>query len=225
MQICEDLKSIYKDSFFCEYHKGDRFEIKEICGEPGVNGVLVNVQSDLTNILNDFLQKTTSAYYKDNTVKPEIQHDCDGVLYVHYNNNDYLVAMELKTSFSKSNIEKAGKQIAASLFRMICRLSPLRSFDIHKCKVCGMIVSLPISPEMKRDIKKRKDEGKTLKLYEEQAYHFLRSSLPYMLDDEHIKMSSLPVNPIYIRKKIPLFHIDVEKGVSEINIYNSLLKL
>ena len=46
-----------------------------------------------------------------------------------------------------------------------------------------------------------------------------------MLDDVHIRMSSLPVNPIYVKKQIPLFHIDVEKGVSEIDIYNRLIKL
>lgn len=225
MQIYSDLKSIYKDLYLSEYHKGDSFQIDEICGTPGVDGVRIMVQSDLTNISNEFLHKTTSAYYKDNQGKPEIQHDCDGIMLIHHNNNDYLVIMELKSAYCKENIEKAEKQIAASLFRMICRLKPLNSFNIHNCKVCGMIVSLPITPETKRNIKKRQNTRKQLNRYEEQALHFIRSSYPYMLDDNHIKMSNLPVNPIYVKKQIPIFHIDVEKGVSDIDIYNRLIKL
>jgi hypothetical protein len=144
---------------------------------------------------------------------------------VHHNNNDYLVIMELKSAYNKDNIEKAEKQIAASLFRMICRLKPLNSFNIHDCKICGMIVSLPVTSETKRDIKKKQNAKKQLKRFEEQAWHFMRSSLPYMLDDDNVKMSNLPVNPIYVKKQIPLFHINVEKGVSDIDIYNRLIKL
>ncbi len=226
MQICNDLKSIYKDYFFCEYHDGDIFEIEEHCGEPGVDGVRICVQSDLTNISNEFLHKTTVSYIRDNTHKPEIQHDCDGIMLIHHNNNDYLVAIELKTTYSNTNIKKAEKQIAASLFRMIYRLNPFNSFNFHSYKICGMIVSLPISTEIKRDIRKKQNTGKTLRHFEEQASHFLRTSMPYILeDDEHIKMSELPVNQTYIIKQIPLFHIDVNKGITDINIYNSLLKL
>ena len=225
MQIYNELKTIYKDLYLSEYHSGDSFQIDEICGNPDVEGVRIKVQSDLTNISNEFLHKTTSAYYKDNNGKPEIQQDCDGIMLIHHNNNDYLVIMELKSAYCKENIEKAEKQIAASLFRMICRLKPLNSFNIHNCKVCGMIVSLPITPETKRNIKKRQNTRKQLNRYEEQALHFIRSSYPYMLDDNHIKMSNLPVNPIYVKKQIPIFHIDVEKGVSDIDIYNRLIKL
>jgi len=225
MQIYSDLKSIYKDLYLSEYHKGDSFQIDENCGTPGVDGVRIKVQSDLTNISNEFLHKTTSAYYKDNQGKPEVQHDCDGIMLVHHNNNDYLVIMELKSTYCQDNIEKAEKQIAASLFRMLCRLTPLNSFNVHSCKICGIIVSLPISPEKKRDIKKRQNAKAQLKRFEEQACHFMRTSYPYMLDDSHIKMSNLPVNPIYVMKQIPLFHIDVERGISEIDIYNRLNKL
>ena len=157
MQIYNDLKSIYKDLYLSEYHNGDSFQINEICGNPDVKGVRIKVQSDLTNISNEFLHKTTTAYYKDNQGKPEVQHDCDGIMLVHHNNNDYLVIMELKSAYNKDNIEKAEKQIAASLFRMICRLKPLNSFNIHDCKICGMIVSLPVTSETKRDIKKKQN--------------------------------------------------------------------
>ena len=208
MQIYNDLKTIYKDLYLSEYHNGDCFQIDEKCGEPGVDGIRIIVRSDLTNISNEFLHKSTTAYYKDNDGKPEIQHDCDGIMLVHHNNNDYLVLMELKTTYSKTNIEKAEKQIAASLFRMICRLKPLNSFDIHNCKVCGMIVSLPVTSEIKRDIKKKQNTKKRLKRYEEQACHFMRTTYPYNLDDTHINFSKLPVNPIYVKKHIPIFHID-----------------
>lgn len=225
MQIYNDLRSIYKDLYLSEYHNGDSFQIDEICGNPDVEGVRIKVLSDLTNISNEFLHKATSAYYKDNQGKPEIQHDCDGIMLIHHNNNDYLVIMELKSAYNKENIEKAEKQIAASLFRMICRLKPLNSFNIHNCKVCGMIASLPITSETKRDIKKKQNAKKQLRRFEEQAYHFMRTSLPYMLDDNNTKLSMLPVNSIYVPKQIPLFHIDVEKGISDIDIYNRLIKL
>lgn len=225
MQIYNDLRSIYKDLYLSEYHNGDSFQIDEICGNPDVEGVRIKVLSDLTNISNEFLHKATSAYYKDNQGKPEIQHDCDGIMLIHHNNNDYLVIMELKSAYNKENIEKAEKQIAASLFRMICRLKPLNSFNIHNCKVCGMIASLPITSETKRDIKKKQNAKKQLRRFEEQAYHFMRTSLPYMLDDKNTKLSMLPVNSIYVPKQIPLFHIDVEKGITDIDIYNRLIKL
>ena len=225
MKICDDLKSIYRDTYFCEYQDGDTIEILEERGDPDVTGVSINVKSELTNIQSDFLHNSTSSYYKRNTCKPEIQHDCDGIMLLHYKNDDFLVLLELKSHFTKTNIEKAEKQIAASLFRMICRLKPLNSFDVHNCKVCGIIVSLPVSDETKRDIRVRKNAGKKLKRFEEQAYHFLRKSQPYLLEDEHIGLSKLPVNPVYIKKQIPLFHIDVKKGFSEIDIYNRLIKL
>ena len=225
MQIYNDLKSIYKDLYLSEYHNGDIIQINENCGNPDVEGVRIKVQSDLTNISNEFLHKTTSTYYKENQGKPELQHDCDGIMLIHHNNNDYLVIMELKSTYCKDSVEKAEKQIAASLFRMICRLKPLNSFNIHSCKICGVIVSLPINSEIKRDIKKKQNAKKQLRRFEEQAYHFLRTTYPYMLDDNCIKMSNLPVNPIYVQKQIPLFHIDVEKGITDIDIYNRLIKL
>ena len=225
MKIYDDLIAIYQDLFFREYHSGDSFQIDESNGEPGVEGVVVNVLSDMTCIDHSFLHRSTSAYYKNNTCLPHVQHDCDGVLIIHFNNEDFLVLMELKTSYSRTNIEKAEKQLAASLFRILCRLNPLNSFNIHQYKICGIIVSLPVETELMRDIMKKKNAKVTLRRYEEQAIHFLKKSEPYYLDDSHVKIGSLPVNPIYVKTPLPLFHINAQKGITAIDIYNCLRKL
>lgn len=225
MRIHDDLIAIYQDRFVSEYHQGDCCRIEESNGEPGVEGVNIKVLSDMTSIDHSFLDHTTTLYYKNNTCKPEVQHDCDGILLVNFNNVDYLVLMELKTSYTCTNIKKAEKQLAASMFRVLCRLYPLTSFNIHQYKVCGIIVSLPVGAELKRDIIKKKNANVTLRRYEEQAAHFLKKSDPYNLDDTHVKIGNLPVNQVFVKNPLPIFHIDVEKGVSEIDIYNCLRKL
>lgn len=225
MRIYDDLTSIYQDIFIKEFHVGDRVQIRENNGTPGVSGVTIEVKSDITSIDHSFLNRSTSVYYKNNTCKPEVQHDCDGILLVNYNNEDFLIVMELKTSYSYTNIKKAEKQLTASLFRVLCRLNPLNSFDIHQYKMCGIIVSLPVPSEIKRDIRKKKNAKIALKRFELQADHFLKKSVPYNLEDCHIKMCNLPVKSLFIKNPLPLFHIDVGFGITAIDIYNCLRKL
>lgn len=225
MQIYNDLTSIYKDDFFCDCHAGDTITVKEVDGKPKVVDVNIQVLSDIMFIKSDFLQGSSSKYFKDNQSKPEVQHDCDGIMIVHYQGDDYLVLLELKSDYTRDSIKKAEKQLAASYFRIMHYLAPLRKFNCYACKVCGIIVSLPVDTETKRDIRKKKNVRHALTRFEQQAEHFIKKSSPYMLKDDVTCIGKLPVHPQYVIDPLPLFHIDANPGSTTIDIYNSLKKL
>lgn len=225
MQIYNDLTTIYKDSFFRNCKVGDIVVVKEIEGNPKVAEVTFQATSELTFINSDFLHWCTVKYFKDNYGAPEVQHDCDGILIAHYQNCDYLVLIELKSDYNKKNIKKAEKQLAASYFRIMHNLEPLRSFNCYSCKVCGIIVSLPLDTESKRSLRNKRNIGRPLPRYEDQAQHFISRSAPYMLDDQHIGLQQLPVKNKYIINPMPLFHIDANLGSTAIDIYRCLRKL
>lgn len=179
MKIYDDLTAIYKDCFFTDCHAGDVLTINERDGNPKVVNVNIQVSSDLMYINSDFLHGCTTKYYKDNDGrKPEVQHDCDGIMIVKYQNTDYLVLVEMKSDYNRENIKKAEKQLAASYFRIIRHLLPLRNFNYYACKVCGVIISLPVSTEIKRNIRNKKSTNKQLVRFEQQADHFVRQTKP-----------------------------------------------
>lgn len=225
MQIYNDLVTIYKDNFFSECHDGDVLTISEQDGNPKVVDVNISVSTDLLFINSDFLHHSTTRYYKDNVGRPEVQHDCDGILLVRYMNNDYLILMELKSEYNRDNIKKAEKQLAASYFRIIRHLIPLRNFNSYTCKVCGIIVSLPVSTEIKRSIRNKKNVGRLLPRFEGQADHFMRNTNPYMLADEVVELGNLPIHPQYFMNPLPIFHVDANEGSTDIDIYKYIRRL
>lgn len=225
MQIYNDLTAIYKDCFFSDCQVGDVVTIKEQDGNPKVVDVTIQASSEMTYISSDFLHWSTVKYYKDNQGKPEVQHDCDGIMLVRYQNNDYLVLIELKSDYNRENIKKAEKQLAASYFRIMHHLQPLSNFNCYTCKVCGIIVSLPIDTSTKRDIRNKKNIGRQLPRFEEQADHFIEKNDPYMLDDRVVGLSQLPVHNQYIIGQLPLFHVDANPGSTTFDLYKYLRKL
>ena len=107
MKIYDDLTAIYKDCFFTDCHAGDVLTINERDGNPKVVNVNIQVSSDLMYINSDFLHGCTTKYYKDNDGrKPEVQHDCDGIMIVKYQNTDYLVLVEMKSDYNRENIKR-----------------------------------------------------------------------------------------------------------------------
>ncbi len=225
MKIYNDLTAIYKDEFFTDCHDGDVVTINEQDGNPKVVNVNIKALSDLLYINSDFLHGCTVKYYRDNNGKPEVQHDCDGILIVRYQNTDYLVLIEMKSDYNRDNIKKAEKQLAASYFRIIRHLMPLRDFNCYACKVCGVIISLPVTTEIKRDIRNKKNTNRPLARFEQQADHFIRQEKPYMLDDQKVGFGKLAIHPQYYMTSLPVFHVDANMGSTDVDIYRYLRRL
>lgn len=225
MQIYKDLTTVYKDSFFQECHDGDTLQIKEREPEAKVQLAEIPVQSDITQIDESFLHKSTTWYYKDNTGRPQVQHDCDGILLIDYNNKEYLVLVELKSQYTKNNIEKAELQLAASYFRIASRLSLFKNFNLHRQKVCGIIVSLPYDTDKKLKTLRKKKTGKPLCRFEQQALYFIDGDRPYLLDDTHVKLAQLPICTYYYQPQLSLFHVDATPGTTRFDLYKYLRKL
>lgn len=225
MQIYDDLISIYRDCFFRNCKNGDIISIVERDGKPKVKGIDIELKSDVTFIDSEFLHKTTSSFYKDNIAKPELQHDCDGILLVKYQNTDFLVLLELKSEYNKSNIVKAEKQLTASHMRILTMLMPFLSFNCYSCKTCGIIVSLPIGTEVKRSIKNKHNTKNDLSMFEKQSEYFISKSTPYELDDKFMQIGTLPIHSQYVKNPLPIFHAEANEGITNIDIYSFLRKL
>lgn len=225
MKIYDALTSIYKDKFFKEYSSGDVLIVSERDGKPKVKEVQIDINSEVTYIDSEFLHNVTSKYYRDNQCKPELQHDCDGVLIIIFNNTLYLVFLELKSDYTIDNIVKAEKQISTSYFRLIRHLLPFKCFNFYSCKVCGVIISLPIGVETKRKIRNKKNVGRTLSRFEQQAEHFTKKKNPYLLKSEYTGMDKLLVYDSYVMSSFPIFHIDANAGTTNMDIYKILRRL
>lgn len=131
-----------------ENRKADAFLKLEI---NGINGY---------EISNCVAKDSTSFFSKAGSGEP-LNHDCDGIFFVEYDNKKYLFLCELKSTFATKEIIKAKEQLVGSYLKMHSLLSLLQGYKQDEIEVRGLIASFQPETERLLFIEKRREIDKS----------------------------------------------------------------
>lgn len=214
------LTEIYFD--LCRVYASNHFgpicnsvQVTETGEEATVRSVTITTDSQFFQIRNSFLKAGGSRY--DNggeTSSVDLGHDCDGAILVEKNGQNCLILLELKSSYSKSSLEKAKKQFLSSYHNLISEFSGLSSFDPSMLKVCCMLASHPLSDEKKTMYLKWKQCGNGLDGYCKRALHYALhpESSTILKKSEDSTINEAPIKETYLFREAQLFHLAVPEG-------------
>lgn len=130
----------------------------------GVNGY---------EIPNNVVKDATSFYAKAQSREP-LNHDCDGIFFSEYSGKKFLFLCELKSSFSRKEIQKAKEQVIGSYLKIHSLLSLLQGYRKEEIEVRGLIVSFKPETERLLAIEKNSENDRSCRfcslLHNEQKY-------------------------------------------------------
>ena len=222
------LGSLYKPSLFEYKSNGGMVNINEHDSGAKVKKASINYHGQLL-VVDNCLLKECHKIYDDNIVGcPELQHDCDGILFIKYRNKKYFVLIELKSRYTEENITKAEKQIAASYIRVLSRLSCIDGFNSDEYIKCGIIVSYAPSISGLRKTNQKKAQNKTaLTRYDRQMRAFSKAKGYFTLNKVFVRFGNLPLRQDLMFDELPVFHVNVDEGADSVrfDIYDILKEL
>lgn len=221
MEIYDKLTKVFDKTLFDIKHTGDCYNIKEDESGAAVKNVEVEYHGKLMSINKDIFNKTDFLFYKEDETPenlPNMRHSCDGVLIVENKGNKYIIFIELKSDYSPTNIRKAEKQLCASYFRTMALLQCLDINDLDKYKKCGIIVSYQLDRSKVSLYQKiKKTKSKDLTWYERQALAFAFNDFrSFPISKKYSYLGRLPVKDNHIFEELPTFHLNVNKGCSNV---------
>lgn len=212
-EIHSDLCCVYASNHFGPVCNS--INVTEIGQEATVKSVTIVSDSQLFQIKNSFLKAGSSRY--DNggaSSSADLGHDCDGAFLVEKAGQTFLVLLELKSSYSKSSLEKAKKQFLSSYHNLISEFLGLSSFDPSRLKVCCMLASHPLSDENKTKYLKWKQIGNGLDGFCKRALHYALHPDTHTLfqKSEDPTINEAPIKVTHLFNEAPLFHLAVPEG-------------
>lgn len=142
-----------------------------------------------------------------------LQKNCDGVTLTNGRDGDYLILVELKSSFSPENIVKAYKQIICSLMKIHAMLSFCHGYSLKNINLRGIIACKPF-----------KDANQELVIKDSLHMHLqegtLRSDLVFLvkLYQNHCVKAKAVSMPLFEEDDRNAFHDDFKGKEIEIHL-------
>ena len=147
MQLVDELKVIFQDTYF--ELKPHEITLQETGKEAKVKSASFFVnEGDLLHIRKEFFDSSKELFIK-NCQHPiiELEHCCDGVVISEEEKEIYVFLVELKSAYTKDNIEKAFNQLRASYLKIAVHLNAFKQVNIAQIHFGGILIALPISSE------------------------------------------------------------------------------
>ena len=193
-----------------------------------VRSITFETTGELFNILNSFICCKQSLFFLDGEQRNLMSHNCDGIIIVEYNNQKYIIFLEIKSSYRTQDISKAQYQIMSSYYCLLTELEGLKHFDLGEYKMCCMVASHPLSEEKKLMLYKQKMSvgvSKDVELALFFAFH-PDSKCDISRDDMDL-LKDKPFKETHMFSTIPMFHLSVnneeDSGLFNIDKYLSQL--
>lgn len=218
--IHNDLCSIYASNHFGPICKSIRVIEKE--KKAKVKFVTIKTESQLFQIKNSFLKAGGSRYDNGEVISTsDLGHDCDGAFFVEKDGKNYLVMLELKSSYSKDSLCKAKKQFLSSFHNLMSELHGLINYNPTDVKVCCMLASHPLKTEEMVKFLKWKYDGNGLDGYATRAIHYAMHPEDYTIfyKSEDRTIDAAPLRESHLFSEAPMFHLPVPEN-SESGIFN-----
>lgn len=134
--------------------------------------------------------KNITLLYKNAESNDVLRKDPDGIFLIEESGIKYIYIVEMKSSYSKSNIVKAKDQVVGSYLKLHSLFSLLQSYNPTEWIVRGIIASF--SPEKERvlEFMRRKDDGDIGSSF---CYIFQRDK-KYIMPESNCKRCFSPLN-------------------------------
>jgi len=224
-KLYDDLTSLFNPKLFRLLCCGGIIPIKEKNVNATVKKAEMDYHGKLLIIDGNFLSKSHEVYEENELRKPELRHDCDGIFFLTQGNQKYFILIELKSKYSKENIEKAEKQLAASYIRVYSYLSCLSDFNARDYKACGIIVSHAPDIDEILNVNRKKKVKQHLNRYEKQMDVFRKKMEPFDLNDWFVHIKKIPIHQSLLFDTLPVFHVNVASEGSSVRFkLDSILK-
>lgn len=221
MLLTDDLKAIFRSCFFEESTRTLRIQESE--REARVKTAIFETEGELFHISKDFLDASKEQYLKNCDCQgPELEHCCDGIIISPEKDRNYVFLVELKSKYTKDNVAKALKQLAASYIKLITTFFPFRNFKQEEWIFAGLLVSLPISDEDITSYKKQIEINGTYAPLFRFALN-LHTKKEFFVDQEYLKFDKLPLKEELLLKKLPLFYVESSEEPIDLTIYKERL--
>lgn len=211
------LGNLYKSSLFDYKSIGGTICINEHEANAKVKNARICYHGQLLKIDNSFLIECHDIYDDRIVGRPELKHDCDGILFIKSRNRKYFVLIELKSKYTEGNITKAEKQLAASYVRVLSHLSCIEGFNVDEYVKCGVIVSYaPDTKDLRKNTLKKEQDRCALNRYDKQMRKFSKNGGCFDLDKNFVRLGSLPIRSDLIFDRLPVFHINVNENADSV---------
>lgn len=215
-KLYDNLTKLFNPALFQLQCCGGITTINEAESGATVKKAEMDYHGKLLTIDRNFIQKGHDIYEDNNLRKPELRHECDGIFFLTQSEQKYFILVELKSKYSKDNLEKAERQLTASYIRVLSYLFSLENFDTKEYKACGIIISH--EPEEKEILKMNRKKKTKIHLdrYEKQMETFMKNSGPFDLKDTFVHINKLPIRQSLLFNTLPIFHVNVTSNGSSV---------
>lgn len=150
--------------------------------------------------------KNITSLYDSAGSHESLRKDPDGIFLIEDDGKKYIYIIEMKSSYTQSNIVKAKDQVVGSYLKLHSLFSLLQSYNPSEWTVRGIIASFTPPAEKVQDFLKKKTNGDKASSF---CYNFQRDK-KYVMPEEKCKKYFSPLNV----PEITLYHVSVP-GMSD----------
>lgn len=220
--IHDDLLAIYYKEYVGAI--SDHCMTKEEERDAKVRSIQLSTSGQLFKISNGFINSKKGLFYKSGGPANPMSRDCDGIIIAELNGQKYIIFLELKSSYTTSEIVVAQQQIMCSYYCLMTELHGLLHFNYTEYKACCMIASHPLSEETKLKFYKWKLTG-GIDRCKERALHFAfhPDQRFDLLREDVSDLKDKPFSNNHMFSVLPMFHLPVlnnqDSGLFNIDYY------
>lgn len=213
-------------------HLSDIINENKVDFYPGIVTVIEEERSSKVTYMNFKLQDHTiwsinksalndmNKFISSDNGKVYLSHECDGILICDYNGKKYLVIIELKSSYTVTNIKKARLQLQASYVKIMSILNMLDGCNIDDFECCCFIVSLEPDAETISHFRKRALLLGNKYCIEKFCLKLAKSKdKKVLLERKFSEIIKLKINSKLIFNILPIYHVSALDHVVDLAKY------
>ena len=141
-------------------------------------------------LIPKYIIKDITSLYNNAKSDETLRKDPDGIFLIEEGGMKYIYIVEMKSSYTKSNIVKAKSQVVGAYLKLHSLFSLLQSYHPSEWIVRGIIASFSPTVEKVQDFIRRKTTGDIVSSF---CYNLQRDK-KYIMPEENCKKYFFPLN-------------------------------
>lgn len=139
------------------------------------------------------ITKHITTFYNTAKSLEALRKDPDGIFLIEEGGMKYIYIVEMKSSYTASNIIKAKEQVVGTYLKLHSLFSLLQSYNASEWIVRGIIASFSPSAERVQDFIRKKDQKDKKDIASYFCYNFQRDK-KYIMPEKNCKAFFSPLN-------------------------------
>lgn len=190
--------------------KGNSFVIEE-CQHKNkdIFKQLKFIPTDACIIIKERLLGNANNSYRNN-LAPHLNRSCDGIIVTEYKGKNFIILVELKTSF-RHGISSGEAQLKASEFKILSLLECIEGFSHKDYQICALLaLRKPTIEDVDKVLHKEKigDSLNGLDRLMKDVYN--KDIVKSVIDSQEYHFNQVPLKSVFCSDKLPLFIFTVQ---------------